>query len=260
MQNEIIGVCIIALSLLVGLSIYTSQCGVIGKGLRKVLIGGFGISSYSIPLIIFVLGIALLQRNMTYIHKYKILIAFLFFDISTLAHIISYGKSLKSNFSFAIIDFSYYSVAQWHGGGFFGSLIGNILLRLVGLYGSYIVLMAILFVIVTMITKISFVNLIGNFTKEIQKKLSKIKEVLSQKRQEQKRKKEIKTAIEKSNKPEKLEEPERPFDIQEEVTPLLIEVTENIESETKKEVAVASTEPIELPLKNTNDVQSYGDY
>ena len=145
MQNEIIGVCIIALSLLAGLSVYTSQGGVIGKGLRKILIGLFGISSYSIPLIIFVLGIALLQRNMTHIHKYKILTTFLFFDIATLAHIISYGKALKSNFSFPIVDFSYYNVAQWHGGGFLGSLMGNILLRLVGLYGSYIVLLVILF-------------------------------------------------------------------------------------------------------------------
>ena len=267
MQNEIIGVCIIALSLLAGLSLYTSQGGVVGKVFRKILLGIFGISSYSIPLIIFVLGIALLQKNMKSIHEYKILVILLFFDISTLAHIISYGKILKSNFSFPIIDFSYYHGAQWHSGGFLGSLIGNILLRLVGLYGSYIVLLAILFVIATMITKISFVNIIGDFAVTIQKKIVTIKEAQSKKRQEQKRKKEIKIAINKDSKPVQSQKNEKPLLIQEEVTPLLVEGMENIELEAEVETEVeakkeitATTEPIGIPTKGPDATESYNDY
>ena len=48
MQSEIIGVSILAIGLLMGLSVYTSQGGVIGKFFRKLLLGLIGISSYSI--------------------------------------------------------------------------------------------------------------------------------------------------------------------------------------------------------------------
>ena len=103
MQSEIIGVSIVAIGLLMGLSIYTSQGGVVGKFFRKLLLGLVGISSYSIPLIILVLGIAILQKNMKYIHKYKLIVIFLFFNIATLTHIIIYGEALKSNFSFCFV-------------------------------------------------------------------------------------------------------------------------------------------------------------
>ena len=112
-QNEVIGIGIVAFSLLMGLSLYTSQGGIMGKFFRKLLLGVFGISSYSVPLIVLVVCVAIVQRNMTYIHRYKALALLLFFDISALAHIISYGRALKSNFSFPMIDFSYYHGAQW---------------------------------------------------------------------------------------------------------------------------------------------------
>ena len=63
-----------------GLSIYTNQGAVVGRFLRKLLFGIMGISSYSIPLIILGLGVAILQKNITYVHKYKYLVLLLYLN------------------------------------------------------------------------------------------------------------------------------------------------------------------------------------
>jgi len=256
MQNEIIGVCIVAIGLLMGLSIYTSQGGVMGKFFRTLLLGTIGISSYSIPLIILVLGLAVLQKNMKLIHKYKLLVTFLLLDIATLAHIILYGETLRSNFSFPIIDWAYYQTAQWNSGGFIGSIIGNILLKLVGLYGSYIVLFAILVILFTILTKISFVSVLNSLSKKIKNQTKIIKENISKKIEDKKRKKELKVAIEKSN------EIKKPVIIEEETIPLLVEKAEREETEKENfenEVATA-VQPLDRSLSNMDTSQTYDDY
>ena len=101
-QNEIIGISVVALSLIIGISLYTNQGGIIGRGLRSFIVGLFGISSYSLPVLTLIVGMVILRRNMAFVHKYKILVISLLVSISVMAHIASYGKELKSEFSFPI--------------------------------------------------------------------------------------------------------------------------------------------------------------
>lgn len=232
-RNEIIGLCVIALSLLIGLSMYTLQGGVIGRFFRQLMLGLVGISSYSLPIIVLIIGIGVLQNNMTHIHKYKILMSILFFNVSTLAHVFYYGRGLKQDPVFEIFDIFYYSNAQWKTGGLLGSILGNILLKLVGLYGSYVVLLSILFIISILLTNISFVAIMNKLAASIKSKLSSIKQKKIQKRQERKREKELVTAIELT---EEIEEPKESKEIQVYQEPLVTPPVDHVHKETDKEM------------------------
>lgn len=197
-RNEIIGLCIVVISLLMGLSLYTIQGGVIGNLFRRFVMGLFGISSYSLPLFVLLVGIGILQKNIELIHKYKILAPLLFLNISTLAHVIYYGKKLTNQVYFSVIDFTYYRQATWNSGGFLGSIIGNTLLKLIGDYGSYVVLVAFTIIVCIIITNISFMSLLNKLAGGIKKKINIIKQKSLQKKEEKKRKKELIKTIESS--------------------------------------------------------------
>jgi len=194
-QNEIIGICVVALSLIIGLSIYTNQGGIIGKELKRAMLGITGISTYSLPIVTLVVGIGILRRNMTLIHRYKVLVISLLVDMAVIAHVAYYGKLLKSEFSFSIFSLDYYKGAQWNTGGILGSTLGNILLTLVGLYGSYIVLGATLVIISMILTGVSYVDIADNMVTLLRKEILKSKEKRSHKKQEKQRTKEIEKSI-----------------------------------------------------------------
>lgn len=194
-QNEILGVGIVALSLIASLSLYTNQGGIFGIALKEFMVGVIGISSYSIPVLILILGIGIVRKNIASIHKYKFLILSLLLNISTFAHVLYDGKNLKSEISFPIFNLDYYINAQWNTGGLIGSILGNILLTLVGLYGSYILLMALLVIISMMMTGISYVDVGEKALIFITDKFLEMKKNMMRKRQEIKRTNEIKNSI-----------------------------------------------------------------
>lgn len=202
-QNEIIGVSIVALSLIIGLSLYSKQGGVFGQFLREFIIGLIGISGYSLPVITLIVGIAILRRKIDTIHKYKTLILSLLANISILAHVAYYGKALKSEFSFVVFSLSYYKEAKWNTGGFIGSVLGNALLTLVGLYGSYIVLITTLVILSIMLTGISYVDLIENIVGRSNDQVTIMRTRLKNKKTERKRKKEIEKSIRIETEPRK---------------------------------------------------------
>lgn len=223
-QNEIIGVCVLALSLILGLSLYINQGGIIGKGLKAFILGIIGISSYSLPIVTLIVGIGILRKNMTVIHRYKRLVMSLLVNISVLAHVAYYGKTLKSELTFSIFNMDYYKGAQWNTGGFLGSILGNTLLTLVGLYGSYIVLMTTLVVISIMITGISYVDIIENIITALSVKIMTIRDNQTKKKEQKKRKKEIEKSINQA---------------------IIYE----------EEIAVTIKEPIETPIEKTTPKQ-----
>lgn len=257
-QNEIIGILIVALSLIVGLSLYTRQGGVVGQFLREFMLGTIGISSYSFPIIIFVIGIAVLRSQMDFIHKYKLLIVSLLLNISVLAHVAYYGKALKSEFTFPVFSLTYYQGARWNTGGLIGSIIGNILLTLVGLYVSYIVLITTLVIISIMLTGISYVDIIENLIKASNKKIRILKVNRHKKKEERNRKKEIEESIsteevvfQEQSDPKPEPKPEQ------DPTPLV----KSVEESPRKEEAKKSIkeEPLEIAI-TTSEPTFYDDY
>ena len=227
MKNEIIGISIIALSLIMGLSLYTSQGGMFGKVLREFIVGLFGMSSYTLPVLILILGIALISHKMNLVHKYQGLLLALFINILVLAHVAYYGKSLMDEFSFSIFSAEYFKEAKWYTGGYIGSILGNILLTLVGLYGSYIILIATLVIISMMLTGVSYAEIIEKILTAITDKFIGIKDRASAKIKERKREKEIKKSINKENPKEKKERTKEEPPLIEEFIEQADNITEN---------------------------------
>lgn len=187
-RNEIIGLSIVALSLIMGLSLYSNQGGIIGKALKSFFLGIIGISSFLLPILSLLIGLAVLRKNMTYVHKYKLLVLSFLINISVLAHVVYYGQALKSEFSFTIFTLDYYKGAQWNTGGLLGSILGNSLLTLVGLYGSYIVLITILVILSIMVTGISYMDIIEGVLTFISDKVLTIRQNFIKKRKEKEKK------------------------------------------------------------------------
>ncbi len=244
-QNEIIGVSIVALSLIISISLYSKQGGFFGQFLGSFILGIVGITSYSLPIIILIIGIAVLRSRIDFIHKYKLLTLSLLLNISVLAHVIYYGKALKNEFAFSIFSLTYYQGAQWNTGGLLGSIIGNILLTLVGLYGSYIVLVTALVIISIMLTGISYVDIIESFIHASNRRIRILKLNRLKKKEEDNRKKEIQKSI-KTGEVMDLSQPDLPVeaDVDPKVKP--------VDKPAKKEVVIAEegqkeTVNIEIP-------------
>lgn len=165
-----LGICLIALGLFFGASLYSEAVGIIGNTISSIFFGLFGVAGYALPVIFVVMGILIIVfsdgmlRPSTFWFTLLGIIA-----IQGIIHVYTRGviEDVK------IID--YYKEAYLHGvgsqagGGILGSLIVYPSLMLLGQVGTYILLVAIVFIAFLMVTRISLKSMgskIGHTIKE----------------------------------------------------------------------------------------------
>ncbi|MDF2877111.1 MAG: translocase FtsK [Clostridia bacterium] len=139
-SKEIIGICIIGLSLLVLVGLFTEKSGLMGLGMRYIFVGVFGIGGYVLPLAAGVIGVFYIQGNSQRALKMMLNMSALVVLLMTLFHVISFGEDT----SITLWGLEYINLGSWLNGGFIGASIAYLLLKLIGLYGTYVFLTLLL--------------------------------------------------------------------------------------------------------------------
>ncbi|MBU3811000.1 MAG: DNA translocase FtsK [Candidatus Niameybacter stercoravium] len=147
--SEMIGISMIGISLLILVSLFTDQAGLIGTGIKTLFVGCFGMAGYLLPFAIIIVGYYYLKNAINELYKFLgYSIPFLLILMS-FCHLLMFGKD--EFFTLWRLDF--FKEPSFLNGGLIGALIGELLLTLLGLYGSYIILVVLVGIWILAVTK-----------------------------------------------------------------------------------------------------------
>lgn len=159
-KHEAIGVLLMGLGIFTFFSIYTNTTGIFGYHFHRILMGLFGIVAYAMPVIIFIVGILVIVANYKTINKSKIILSIMsFVFILCIIHIF-YFKYYKSD---SIVDFiksSYENGMNDRGAGALLSPFIYVLYKLLGITGSYILLIVVFIINLIVLANLSFKNVV----------------------------------------------------------------------------------------------------
>jgi DNA segregation ATPase FtsK/SpoIIIE, S-DNA-T family len=182
-RNEIYGIIIIALSLIIGLSIYKKPLGAAGELFRNFFLGLFGIGSFLFPLITLAIGLALVANKGRFKIKLRFLsLCALIYNILLIIHLSYSSKNIKLDF----IDkmwASYDLGLQLRGGGLISEFIDSPLIYILGIVGSYILLVCSSIIFIVLATEISISEVLNSVIDKLKLKIknSKNERVLTKK-------------------------------------------------------------------------------
>lgn len=134
--TEIIGICIIGIAILILTSLFTNQVGIIGEGIRSFFVGVFGIGGYIMPFYCIVVGGLYIKGNFEKVVNTLKYVMPLIIIIITFFHLISYGGYFEQS----LIGLYYMREGAWYNGGWLGAMVASGMLKLFGIYGTYILL------------------------------------------------------------------------------------------------------------------------
>jgi DNA segregation ATPase FtsK/SpoIIIE, S-DNA-T family len=174
---EIYGIVIVAVSLLIGLSIFKQPLGEFGIIFRSFFMGLLGIGSFIFPIFTFFIGITLIiNRGDFKIRKRFVGICLLSLNILLLIHIgysdnihaLSITKAFKDSFDNGLLS---------KGGGVISEIIDIPLIYIFGNIGSYIILGGLMLINGIIATEISIGEIINNLIDKIKARPKKEKKV-----------------------------------------------------------------------------------
>ena len=135
-SKEIIGLSLVGIGLLVLIGVFTEKSGFFGLILRQIFIGLFGIGGYIIPISAILIGIFYIQGDFEKVLRSSIFIGSFTLLLMIFFHTLSYGEDM----SISLLSAGYMEEAYWSNGGYIGAALAYLFLKLLGLYGTYIVL------------------------------------------------------------------------------------------------------------------------
>lgn len=172
-NHEINGIIIIGVSLIFALSIYSDGTGILLKAIKDFLGGLFGSVIYTIPPIVFIYGILVMfQKTEFTLERKAFLLIILFILIAGFVHTNYYDfknmpykfdalESKQQGIDYNKLAREFYDIGtEKRGGGLLGGMSSLFCVKLVGIYGSNIILLVGIIVLVVQLTHISFVNII----------------------------------------------------------------------------------------------------
>ncbi|PKM50640.1 MAG: cell division protein FtsK [Firmicutes bacterium HGW-Firmicutes-7] len=168
LKYEIVVMTFVAVGLFLILCIYFNIGGIVGKGVRNIAFGTFGVGAYLIP--IFILGSSIFKifnkKNQRLNNKLMLLIL-LIPAFTSFIHIIYIKESQiniylmgKSAFFPALVNYFSVSSKLHVGGGFIGGFIGDFFAMLLGKSGSILVILLINLSLIILLTEKSLFKLI----------------------------------------------------------------------------------------------------
>lgn len=196
LSHEIKGVLIFAISLIFGIGIYTHEAGFFGKLIYKFCIGVLGIGAYFLPVLIGILGIFMMFKKLNNTVQFKIFITFGMLGLfSSFIHILNTGNERLEGMNVWLTIKHYYEAGNWNNGGLIGAILGKILVKTIGTYGSYVFIVTFFIILLILLTGRSFVSNIVSFYKWMSECMAKIKRMLSHYQMEQEEKRTRKTSL-----------------------------------------------------------------
>ncbi len=145
---EVISIILIALSLFIGLSFFTTATGNVGDAVKNITMGLFGLPAYLLCFVILGAGVHFIIKRDIHKHAYKYwLCGLLVIVMSVLWHIINNPSG------------DYWSLGQQGiGGGVIGEIIKGPISPLLGFWGSIIIISAIFLVLLIVIFEVSLIK------------------------------------------------------------------------------------------------------
>ena len=145
---EVISIAVIALSLFIGLSFFTTATGNVGDAVKNITMGLFGLPAYLLCFVILGAGVHFIIKRDIHKHAYKYwLCGLLVIVMSVLWHIINKTSG------------DYWLLGQaGTGGGVIGGIITDPILPLLGFVGSIIIMSAIFLVLLIVIFEVSLIK------------------------------------------------------------------------------------------------------
>ncbi|GKX31811.1 DNA translocase FtsK [Vallitalea longa] len=166
LKYEIIALIFFAFSLLMFVSVYLDKAGALGRIINNVFFGLFGVSSYLIPILIFLASFfKIFNKGNKLLNNRIYLSCILLLTISIFSHVI-YIKGVQ------IIKVSglngllpalanYYKLSTTRvSGGYLGGLFGDLLILFIGKIGTYILLVLIFIILIILLTQKSLFKLL----------------------------------------------------------------------------------------------------
>ena len=204
-QYDISGVLLIVLSIYFYISLFSAESGFIGSGIKSVLSGTLGLGAYVFPVMIFILGIALIYMkcDLKLNHKYY---AFMLFTVAMLIglYLVSYEKISIEGFEPTWTDHItyFYTIGQGEnpvGGGALGAAIGYAFVLLFDKVGSMVITVGLFVISVLIFTETSFREVLDYLKRSTFKLYAMLVSLLKQtKQQKTKRVRNIRGALEDS--------------------------------------------------------------
>lgn len=171
-KSEINGIIIIALSLIIGLSIYIKPLGIAGIWFREFFLGIFGIGSFIFPILTFLVGLALFANK----GKIKVRQRFgaicgLIYNVLLIIHLSNSIKNYKLDFINKMWE-AYDLGLNLKGGGIISEFIDTPLILIFGNIGSYIVLICLSLILIILATEISISEILYSFLDKLKSRVS----------------------------------------------------------------------------------------
>lgn len=189
LSQEIKGVLIFSISLFFGIGIYSHEAGFFGKLIHKFCVGVLGIGAYILPVLIGILGIFMMLKKLNTSNKLKILISFgMLFLLSTFVHILNVVNEPLEGMNAWLKIKHYYEIGDWDNGGLIGAVFGKVLVKTIGIYGSYVFIATLFIILLILLTGRSFVGDIISIYKWMAECITKIKGILDHYQMEQEEK------------------------------------------------------------------------
>ncbi|MFQ9696494.1 MAG: DNA translocase FtsK 4TM domain-containing protein, partial [Zhenhengia sp.] len=127
------------ISLLILVSLFTDQAGLVGTGIKTLFVGCFGMAGYLLPFAIIIVGYYYLKNAINELYKFLAYSIPFLLILMSFCHLLMFGKD--EFFTLWRLDF--FKEPSFLNGGLIGALVGELLLTLLGLYGSYIILVVL---------------------------------------------------------------------------------------------------------------------
>lgn len=168
LRYEVIGIILIAVSILITMGLYKNTAGIFGSLVRDYFFGLFGLGAYGIPMLLFIGGALYVARTEPIKIESKALsLMLLYISGVTLIHLVTAEGQLvavRDNLTFIQnmrenISIAYRYGLEKQGGGLCGALVSVLLVKAVGLAGSKVILVSLLLVAFTVVTGRSAVHM-----------------------------------------------------------------------------------------------------
>lgn len=176
---EIAGVSFILVSVYMYISLFSSSSGIVGEKIRVFILGLFGLGAYIVPVLIIILGLALVYRKNEIHINIKFYSFCIFLQATLIALFLANYEIVEVADSTWLdaIKYSYNSasIESGSGGGAAGAFFGFAFVKLFGMVGTIAIVAALYLVSILMFTEISFVNIIEYIKQSILKIYAAIK-------------------------------------------------------------------------------------
>lgn len=168
---EIIAICVTALSIFFGISIYSSGGGAVGTFISSVLLGLFGTCAYLLPVILAAAMIYFLfAQEKSAVRKRLILSLAAFVDLTAIFHMLFMHIEVQS-----FLDYYRYAALRT-GGGLIGACLAEPLKPVIGTVFTNIVFIAVFIILFNCIFDISVVRCINGLVKLVSSAMNSIRE------------------------------------------------------------------------------------